>query len=101
MPTLTREQVSEIIDAALEKGTKPSLKHTDLSDIDLCDIDLSRTNLSGANLSGARLAWAHLSRDDQRKSVLHWVDLHGVRYNDATIWPEDVNPKAAGAIEVQ
>ena len=51
MTTLTREDVTRIIEEARTKGITPDLRGA----------DLRRANLSGANLGGADLGWADLS----------------------------------------
>lgn len=72
--------------------------------------DLSQANLSGANLLRANLEEAILTAADLTGAVLLWanftharldgVTLDKATYNQYTIWPEDIDPTATGAIKV-
>jgi uncharacterized protein YjbI with pentapeptide repeats len=48
--------------------------------------------LSGADLREANLSWA-----DLRRSRLSQTRLAGARYNSATMWPDDFDPRSSGA----
>jgi len=106
------------------------LNHANLSFADLRDADLSRASLfsvdlHGADLSGACLSSGGLALVDLREADLTDADLReaglysaglmgadltdanleGVKlkyafYDNATIWPEGFDPKAAGATNV-
>jgi uncharacterized protein YjbI with pentapeptide repeats len=55
--------------------------------------------MSGADLSGADLSGADLSGAKMKERNKHvWVN--DAKYNEETIWPEDFDPKAAGAVKV-
>ena len=96
--------------ANLERANLPgaNLSGANLSEANLSGANLSAANLSGANLSGANLSgtdlfWAHLSEADLSaafllRADLAEADLMGVRADKLTIWPEDLDPKAAGVI---
>jgi hypothetical protein len=64
-----------------------------LSDADLRGADLRRANLAGADLSDARLSGA-----DLRAAHLADSDLEGAIYDGFTQWPEDFDPRSAGAV---
>lgn len=66
--------------------SRASLNDANLSNTDLWGTDFNEAFLSGANLSGANLKDAVLS---------------GAKYNIHTIWPDDFDPVAAGAILVE
>ncbi len=57
--------------------------------------DLSRANLSRANLSRAKLEGANLTGAN-----LEGANLEKATYNSETKWPDDFDPDAAGAINV-
>lgn len=70
--------------------------------------DLSQASLSGANLLRANLEEAVLTAADLTGAVLLWSNLARARldgarldqatYNQYTIWPEEFDPTAAGAV---
>jgi hypothetical protein len=64
-----------------------------LSDADLRGADLRRANLVGADLSDARLSGA-----DLRGAHLADSALEGALYDGFTQWPEDFDPRSAGAV---
>ena len=75
-----------------------------LGSADLSGADLSRANLFGADLSwadlkGAALHGADLRRADLRGARLQGADLHEAVYDEYTLWPEDVDPDARGAVQ--
>ena len=53
-------------------------------------LNLRGVDLSGANLTGAVLTRADLTGADLSDANLTGADLQDVRYDDSTIWPEDV-----------
>lgn len=61
----------------------------------LKNTDLRGAHLSGANLRGAVLRGAYLT-----DANLRGADLSGARYDADTVWPEGVDPKSAGVVEV-
>ena len=71
---------------------------------DLTGADFSNANLSSANLDGADLTGANLRKADLRKATLRFAklaaaDLSDAVYDQATIWPDEFDPVAAGARE--
>ena len=67
---------------------------------------LARMALQGADLREADLRNATLHYADLRDANLRGANLQGARlsvtkYNKATLWPEDVDPVARGAILVE
>jgi uncharacterized protein YjbI with pentapeptide repeats len=62
--------------------------------------DLSYANLRNANLSYANLNGALLVGADLKSADLTGADLKEAKYNSYTKWPEDFDPEAAGAEQV-
>jgi len=77
-----------------------NLSNSRLDNADLFNADLSGANLSGANLRGAMLKEANLTHAYLSAANLNLADLSGAIYNIRTIWPDDFDPLAAGAILV-
>jgi hypothetical protein len=65
---------------------KASLRNADLRNAVLMEADLRGAVLGGAILEGANLRNANLT---------------GTKYDKRTLWPENFDPKASGAIEVE
>jgi hypothetical protein len=66
---------------------------------------LEGANLKAACLKGACLMGVNLEHADLRSANLEYAalenaDLKGAKYNYKTVWPENYNPKSAGAILV-
>ncbi len=74
------------------------LRNADLSDALLSEANLRAADLSGANLAGADLSEADLSGADLQEADLTGADLTGARYDGRTLWPEGLDPAAAGAV---
>jgi uncharacterized protein YjbI with pentapeptide repeats len=95
MKRLTRADVERIVKEAREKGERPDLSDTDLSQVglsranlseaDLKGTDLSRTNLNGADLYGANLSRARLSGADLYGADLSGADLDGADLDEANL----------------
>lgn len=82
-----------------------NLAGADLRGADLGGALLSEANLRGADLSGANLVDADLSEAnlcaaDLSGADLFGADLSGARYDSLTVWPDGVDPEAAGAVRV-
>ena len=82
-----------------------SLEGSGFSGSDLTDSDFSNANLSGANLDGADLTGTSLRKSDLRKATLKFAKLGGADlsdavYDQATIWPDEFDPAAAGARKI-
>lgn len=60
--------------------------------------NLSLADLKGANLFGADLTEANLCGADLREANLKRSDLRGARYDAQTMFPEDFDLAASGAI---
>ena len=73
-----------------------NLRGAKLIGTDLEIVDLIRANLRGANLSNANLRNAKLKGvvDDPNKSYF-------AKYTSTTVWPDDFDPKAAGATLIE
>jgi uncharacterized protein YjbI with pentapeptide repeats len=79
-----------------------NLKGSAFSGSDLTNSDFSNADLSDANLDGAVLTGASLRKADLRRATLRFAKLAGADlldavYNQATIWPDEFDPVAAGA----
>jgi hypothetical protein len=74
------------------------LRSADLSDALLSEANLRAADLSGANLVGADLSEANLCGVDLQGADLTGADLTGARYDSLTLWPEGLDPAAAGAV---
>ncbi len=82
-----------------------SLEGSGFSGSDLTDSDFSNANLSGANLDGANFNGTSLRKSDLRKATLKFAKLGGADlsdavYDQATIWPDEFDPAAAGARKI-
>ena len=77
-----------------------NLRGANMADALLNNANLSGADLSGANLFAADLSAADLCGADLRDTNLRHADLTGTLYNNATIWPLDIDPRTAGAINV-
>ena len=83
------------------------LFHANLAGADLRGADLGEANLSNANLRGADLSRANLWGADLSDANLEGADLGGANltgadvrraiYDGFTRWPDDFDPRAAGA----
>ncbi|HOT92551.1 MAG TPA: pentapeptide repeat-containing protein [Anaerolineae bacterium] len=76
-----------------------NLKRADLSQANFSRTNLLRANLeeailTAADLSGAVLLWTNLSH-----ARLDGAKLDGATYNQYTIWPEEFDPAASGAVK--
>jgi len=76
------------------------LRDADLRGADLRDADLRDADLRGAKLDFAELRGAKLHRADLQDADLRGADLRGASYDRYTVWPDDFDPDAAGAIYV-
>jgi uncharacterized protein YjbI with pentapeptide repeats len=65
-----------------------NLNHANLNYANLINANLNSANLNGANLSGAILSGANLNG----------ANLNGAIYNVDTLFPENFDPRKAGAI---
>jgi uncharacterized protein YjbI with pentapeptide repeats len=79
------------------------LRESDLRGAILEEADLSWADLVGASLDGASLAGAHLFEANLcgaslLKTRLALADLRGAKFNEATNWPTNFSPEAAGAV---
>jgi uncharacterized protein YjbI with pentapeptide repeats len=74
------------------------LRGADLGEANLSTADLSRADLRRANLRGADLSDANLSGADLGGANLLDADLDRAIYDNATVWPDDYDPKSGGAI---
>jgi uncharacterized protein YjbI with pentapeptide repeats len=89
----------------LEKAdlTRVTLRNADLTRANLRNADLIESNLVNANLTEAKLGGTDLRGallEDQRGEQLEEACFDGAKYTSDTIWPEDFDPEAAGAILV-
>ena len=71
-----------------------NLPGANLTDANLIGVNLHTAKLFGVNLTNAYLSDANLYGAQSRQSA-HW---HGATYNDATIFPEGMNPEKFGMI---
>lgn len=77
-----------------------NLKRADLSQTNLTGANLLRANLeeailTAANLSGAVLLWANFTH-----ARMDSANLDRATYNQYTIWPEDFDLAATGAVKI-
>ena len=86
-----------------------NLQEAYVIDVNLQGANVHGTNLRGAHLGGANLQGATLLNvylqgaklygANLRGAILVDVYLQGAKYNEHTKWPEDFDPKSAGAIK--
>lgn len=69
---------------------KPTLTNADLSEIDL---KTTKVDFDGAHLDYSKLFETDLSGHDLTGAI-----LTGAEYSNSTVWPDDFDPKKAGAI---
>ncbi|HEY4825272.1 MAG TPA: pentapeptide repeat-containing protein [Solirubrobacteraceae bacterium] len=74
------------------------LTGANLKDAGLHSADLSGADLTGANLEGAGLEGANLEGSNLQGANLRGAVLLNVLYDDATIWPNGLDPSAQGAV---
>ncbi len=77
-----------------------NLLGANLSYANLHSADLSGANLFNADLSGADLREANLSGAILLDANLGWANLLDAKHDDTTVWPEGIDPVAAGAVLV-
>ena len=82
--------------AANLKGA--GLTGANLKDAGLHSADLSGADLTGANLEGAGLEGANLEGTNMQGSNLRGAVLLNAVYDEATIWPNGLDPSALGAV---
>ena len=88
------------------KGTDLSgrnLRNVDVRCVDLSEADLRETDLRSANLRFADLRSADLCSAKLRGTSLIGANLKGANldgavYNTSTQWPDNFDPKSAGAV---
>ncbi len=125
MADFTREEVVDIAHKLEGADLRElDLRNTSLQGLNLTGADLSRADLSGADLRWAYLRWADLNGASLSEADLYMADLRGAdlsgadlsgalmktdskdglvkaaKYNEETIWPDDFDPEAAGAVLV-
>jgi len=108
---------SRLVEAELGGATLTGvdLRAADLHDahltmVNLKRADLSQTNFAGANLLRANLEEAILTAADLTGAVLLWANFTHARldsanldratYNQYTLWPEEFDPAAVGAVKI-
>ena len=70
------------------------MRGADLTMADMRGARLYEADLRGANLSGADLSGALMKTDSKDGLV------KAAKYNEETIWPDDFDPVATGAVLV-
>jgi uncharacterized protein YjbI with pentapeptide repeats len=78
-----------------------TLEGADLTGANLQNTVLWLTNLVDAEFLGADLRTANLGRAHLQGANLVDATLYGATYTTETVWPDDFDPKAAGAILVE
>jgi uncharacterized protein YjbI with pentapeptide repeats/membrane protein implicated in regulation of membrane protease activity len=74
------------------------LTGANLKDAGLHSADLSGADLTGANLEGAGLEGANLEGTNLQGSNLRGAVLLNAIYDDATVWPNGLDPSTLGAV---
>ncbi len=74
------------------------LTGANLKDAGLHSANLSGADLTGANLEGAGLEGANLEGTNMQGSNLRGAVLLNAVYDEATIWPNGLDPSALGAV---
>ncbi|MEZ4868784.1 MAG: pentapeptide repeat-containing protein [Caldilineaceae bacterium] len=92
-----------------------NLGRANLTNSRLCDANLNQSDLISANLSGADLGYASFENANLEYANLYGANLEGTnlwgaklafanleaaKYTQDTIWPENFDPKAKGAIKI-
>ena len=86
------------IDLRSTKLDLANLSYANLNGANLREAKLDLANLNYANLNGANLNGATLTFVDLSEATTYGADLSGITYNNGTIWPDDFDPAAHGAI---
>ena len=81
-----------------EIGLGANLSGGNLKGANLGEAWLSLATLRGADLHGATLAGADLKGTDLSGADLHGANLEGASADEDTIWPDGLDPEAAGVI---
>lgn len=76
----------------------PYLRHAQLGNSNLSGANLRATYLQDANFQGADLSYADLRAARLGGADFTGANLLGAKYSNSTVWPDDFDPKAAGAI---
>jgi uncharacterized protein YjbI with pentapeptide repeats len=89
-------------DANLSKAklNEASLGGANLSLATMNGVNLTKAQMWGTDLSGAILREANLTNTNLTTANLSEADLTSAKYNANTNWPDDFDPRAAGAILV-
>jgi hypothetical protein len=87
-------------DLSAVKLREADLSGANLRGITLFRADLREANFHNANLGGADLQGTDLHGADLSGAVLIRVDLTGARYSSDTHWPDNFDPKAHQAVNV-
>src|ERR1700733_7212105 len=74
------------------------LTGANLKDAGLHSADLSGADLTGANLEGAGLEGANLEGSNLQGANLRGAVLLNAIYDDATVWPNGLDPSPLGAV---
>ena len=90
-----------------DTGQPLDLRATDLTNARMANMRLEGASLADARLHGADLSYAQLQKatligaDLRLASGLDLAELRGTFYDPATVWPEDFDPVAAGAVPLK
>ncbi len=81
--------------------TLVDLSWTDLATANLREVNMCGAKLIGANLTNASLVDSNLCKVDLTRAHLTNVNMIDAMYDVYTIWPDNFDPVAAGAILVE
>ena len=95
--TIGKDRRDDQYDIALNWDGKTRMREFDLAGRDLSGLYLANSDLRRANLQGADLRESDLSGADLSGADLYEADLRQAKYTILTTWPDNFEPKSAGA----
>ena len=78
-----------------------SLRNARLDNAYLNDLNLRGADLSEADLRNATLTYTDLRDANLKGANLQGARLYLAKYNQKTVWPEDVDPMVRGALRLE
>ena len=87
--------------SGLDFSKTPIFTHANLHRTKFIGVNLRGLNLGRWDLTAAKLCRANLISTNLKEAILTDADLTGAVYSDTTIFPENFDPEAAGALNLK